>query len=171
MSNYRTMMETNGRLNQSRRKIQSDREYLQAIVNATGSDSDANAMALDGLVIVEIIDGHTTKAYLDTGCQYNDDRMRYLESNDLTQDCQKEINGTSLKDEIEKQIAYEVSVAIATKRFESIQEYFDDSTNLVGIQMPVEFQQDGLPLTLKQNQDSFYWDEEERGEYDASDYD
>ena len=161
MSNYRTMMETNGRLNQSRRKINSDRKYLQAIVNATESDSDANAMASNGLVILEIIDGHTTKAYLDTGYQYDDDRMRYLEANDLIQDCQEQINGTSLKDEIEKQIAYDVAIAIATKRFESIEEYFNDSTNIDSIQMPVEYQQDGMPVTIKQNQDNFYWIEEE----------
>jgi hypothetical protein len=169
MSNYRTMVETNGRLNLSRRKIKSDRDYLQAILNATTPCETAIAVAQHGMAILEVMDRHTCEAYVSTGCQYDDDRMAYLNAHDLLWDCEKEIEGTSVQEEIEKEIAYEVAIRIAENRFVAVMDFFNNRSNLRGMVLPEEFMNVDGPMTLSDHQ--FYVWESMQEFYDGSDYD
>jgi len=170
MSNYRTMIETNGRLNLSRKKIKSDMDYLKAILNATESHHTANDVAKHGLAILYVMDRHTCEAYVSTGCQYDDDRMAYLNAHDLLWDCEKEITGTSVQEEIEKEIAYEVAIRIAENRFGAVMDFFNDRSNLEGIILPEEFMNVDGPMTLSDYQYHIWDCMQEMCGIDDSDY-
>ena len=172
MSNYRTMSEVNEGLNNSRRSIKSSMEYLKAVLANCRQESTAYYMATKGINVLSVADKYSAQAYLSTGCQYNDARMNYLEAMDLVQDCQSEINGTSVQEEIEKEIAYEVAIRITEREMESILEYFDDITNLDEVSMPDEMYHGNQLNTLRQYQhDCLYAHHMECDGYDPSDYD
>lgn len=172
MSNYSTMSETNDGINKIRRSIKSNREYLEGILKGSDENSNANQMARQGMQILELQDHHASQAYVSTGCQYNDSRMNYLEAFDMVQDCQSEIIGTSVKEEIEKEIALEVSMRICMSRFEAVDKFFNNRDNLEEIDNEALFI-DGRISTIREYlyESQYHYYMQNDGGYDASDYD
>lgn len=129
MANYKDVCEHNEKVNKNRLPIKWAIEYFEPISKHFPSDDEEiGFMARKGISLMQLEDKYLSGSYMDSGWQYSDTMMKYLEANDLVQECREQINGTS----IEEQIEAEIRVAIASERiaceFESIEEFFNDKS-------------------------------------------
>jgi hypothetical protein len=125
MSDYKTMLDVNGRVNAARRVNRLATGWLQAVADSPVANDDDKAQARHALQVIEDFDKLLCRGYVSTGYQYDDDAVLRDQLNDRWFDNEQARCGSTEAQEAEAEIALNISAQRAADAIEGVRRYFD----------------------------------------------
>jgi len=127
-SDWRTTQEHNGNINDGRKVLRAQAQYITAASQSPYADEEVKKVAANALKDIETLDKIMTKGYLDSGYQYddNDPRNQADLHGDRMQDENPARTGSSKEDEIEAEIRHQVAQRHLDDHMRYYNEFFSD---------------------------------------------